>query len=1013
MDVFRTKTHPGVSSSPAVLATLAWIALCAVLPPHVRANDGAPCPPAMMYEAGPGAELDAGATGFAHDAEVVGYNLNIGIDTGSCAGTVQPTCGECALDQLLPNAGGSNQRCAGDTSVVCKTDSDCLVADQPCSFFATPPQPVSIGGVSGCVTNRITSGISGTVNIEAGSMVIDVPQNSTIFLGLSTEAPCPACLGDATPNDGIRDGTCDSGDRATLTCDANALSSLFSVSSFDCPPSTGFFLGDLALDSEPIRVTTESAEATRTLSAAHTSCGAAGFSSFKCHCSTCDDLAETPCATDADCAASDTCGGLRCIGGPQDGDSCLSIVDCNFTAPCGVPGEPTAPNSCLTGTCTPTAGGEGTCIAGPFDLLCSVEIFRSCSSDSECRPPAEGGTCATCLPGLQTCAATARECFPGSGAIGESVIADVAADPLGSTSNTISPKTGALFCLQATDSAGTNTSVGMPGLGRFQYSATTITFAEEITEAVAAASETVTSDTESDGATPTDPVETGVTTSSTQAGTSEVQIVETYNTGSAPIGFGFLGRLVKIQAPAGTAAAPLTLEFLIDATTLGGQAVGDIDVRKNGAVIVDECLGATQAIPNDPCVSAREIIGGGDARIEVLTSTASDWDFTAPIVATPTPTPTLTPTATVTATPTATVTAALTATPTATVTATPTATVTATATPTATVTATQTPTPTPTVVLDHYHGYKGKAGKPGGVTFKFPKDFNVTLNDATLPDTDPDDPENFNIKKSKGLLNPMMKNDEPGPSDPTLHYIKFQAKSGKDGVGAPDGQGNFPKPVKHLKRQYNLDNQLGTINVTTNKVKFALIPAGKSEVGVAIPPAGDRDHFVCYQVKATKDNTDQTPLGKLRKDLQVFAEDQFNDVQCDTDKNGDPAFPGEAIAGKCFFNIAKPTMLCNPASVSNVDPPRFTTAAVTGSTATGTRSLLCYKAKLGKKFTSATAAALAGATIGDKFNPNKFLKLLGVSTAPGNNVPGPPEMDMTKDEEICIPTDVVSTVILP
>ncbi len=969
-----------------LIALLVGVALFTALPVRVGANDGAPCPPAMMYEAGPGAELDSGFSGFAHDVEVVGYNLNIGIDTGSCAGTVQPTCGECSLDQLLPNTGGTNQRCAGDTSVVCEVDSDCLLADQPCSFFATPPQPVSVGGVSACITNRITSGISGTVNIEAGSAVIDVPQNSSLFLGFSIEAPCPACVGDTTLNDGIRDGTCDSGDRATLTCDANAASTLFATTSFDCPPADTFFLGDLALDSEPIRITTETGEATRTLTAAHTSCSAFGFSTAKCHCSTCDDAAQTPCATDADCAAGGTCGGLRCIGGPQNGDSCLTIVDCNFTAPCGIPGEPTKPNPCDNGTCTPSGGGEGACsTVGPFDSLCSVEIFRSCFTDGDCRPGSEGGTCATCLPGLQTCATKARECFPGTGTIGESVTADVAADPLGSASNTILPKTGALFCMEAIASSSTNAAVGMPGLGRFQYPATTITYAEEITQAVAAASQTVTSDTESDGATASDPVETGVTTSSGQAGTSEVQIVETYNTGSAPIGFDFLGRLVQIEAPDGTDAAPLTLEFLIDVTALGGQPVGDIDVRKNGVVILDECPGATQAIPDDPCVSARETVAGGDARIEVLTSTASDWVFTAPAGAAPTPT--VTPPPAPTPTPTS-------------------------ATPTSTAPA-PTSTSTPIVVRDHYHGYKGKAGKPGGIAFKFPKDFNVTLNDATLPDTDPDDPENFNIKKSKGLLNPMMKNDEPGPSDPTLHYIKYQAKTGKEGVGPPDGQGKFLKPAKHLKRQYNLDNQLGTINVTTNKVKFALVPAGKSEVGVATPPAGDPDHFVCYQVKATKDNTDQTPLGKLRKDLQVFAEDQFDDVQCDTDKNGDPAFPGEVVAGKCFFNIAKPTMLCNPASVSNVDPPRFTTANVTGSTATGIQSLLCYQAKLGKKFTSASAAALAGAALGDKYSPNKFLKLLGVSTAPGNNVPGPPEMDMTKDEEICIPTDVLSTVILP
>jgi hypothetical protein len=585
-----------------LLAKLLVVAMSLVLlagaPLAVWANDGAPCPRAMRLDAGPGGEFDAGWSGLYHDRELIRYRLHVGIDD-DCAGSVQPTCGVCSLQQLLPNAGGSNQRCVGDTSLVCTTDADCPPADQPCRYFATPPMPVAGGGVGVCVVNQVSAGVSGTVNIEAGSFVLDMPLKSGIHNGVTSARPCPTCDGDVTPNDGLRNGTCSGGPANGQPCDVNATTVAFGTSSFDCPPSDIALIANLALDSKPIRLTSEPAEATRTLTAASPACSAIGFPGQRCLCGTCSTSATEPCMSDADCIlVGGTCGGTH--------------------------GEPTRPNPCIDVVCTDVGGGEGECQAGPVDTVCSVETFRGCVGDSECRPPGEGGVCPDCLPGGQTCTARLRECYvPWN--IGDSVTAPVAPDPLGSTSNTVSPQSGALFCAPATTTAAVNAAAGFPGLVRLSQPATTIEFADEIVVVAAGAGATVTTDTEVDGATPTDPTEFSITTASSLPGSQDVEVVETYSTGSPPPGMALVGQQVEVETPAGTIADPVRMEFVIDASQVGGRAPGEFGIRKNGIAVAD-CTGAPQAIPN-PCVESRTLLGDGDVRVTVLTVTGSTWDL--------------------------------------------------------------------------------------------------------------------------------------------------------------------------------------------------------------------------------------------------------------------------------------------------------------------------------------------------------------------------------------------------
>jgi hypothetical protein len=133
---------------------------------------------------------------------------------------------------------------------------------------------------------------------------------------------------------------------------------------------------------------------------------------------------------------------------------------------------------------------------------------------------------------------------------------------------------------------------------------------------------TVTSDSEADGATPADQIETSVT--SPAAG--QVTIQEDVFTQSLPNGYEVLNLQVVITAPPATATDPLMLVFRIDAEALpAGYVLASLSVFRDGVVIAD-CTGAPSAIP-DPCLSSRVVLGDGDVELTVLTSVASTWNF--------------------------------------------------------------------------------------------------------------------------------------------------------------------------------------------------------------------------------------------------------------------------------------------------------------------------------------------------------------------------------------------------
>lgn len=305
---------------------------------------------------------------------------------------------------------------------------------------------------------------------------------------------------------------------------------------------------------------------------------------------------------------------------------------------------------------------------------------------------------------------------------------------------------------------------------------------------------------------------------------------------------------------------------------------------------------------------------------------------------------------------------------------------------------------------------------PGNV---FPKGWVIQLNDLHIPDTDAGDPESYVPSKPVRLLVAARSNAGPDPALPELAYVAYKMKLGRESVAAALPDGKFPKPAKHAARVWQLDTGMGTVNVLSKKAATLLVPARADLDGSPDVP-GDATHYACYQVKVTRDVTDQTPdkgdgTGKLRKDLQgFFAEELFGD--CALDAGGvQPSFAGTPVEGMCLFDLRKPAELCNPVDKTALAGGQATIAVIDESLAVRDGSLLCYAAKLAAKVSSSEVASLLGLVPGDKLPskqakhvPNKVKEGSPVYTTVGNQFPGPVIVDSKKQDVVCLPAEVLA-----
>jgi hypothetical protein len=126
---------------------------------------------------------------------------------------------------------------------------------------------------------------------------------------------------------------------------------------------------------------------------------------------------------------------------------------------------------------------------------------------------------------------------------------------------------------------------------------------------------------------------------------AQVTFTSSSNPAPPPGGYSFFGTQMQIETGGvtATAASPFQISFVIDATLLGATAPADVQVFRDGVAIAD-CTTTDGSATPDPCVRDRGLANGGDARVLVLTSHASRWNFGTSTTPSDTTAPVITPT---------------------------------------------------------------------------------------------------------------------------------------------------------------------------------------------------------------------------------------------------------------------------------------------------------------------------------------------------------------------------------
>lgn len=306
--------------------------------------------------------------------------------------------------------------------------------------------------------------------------------------------------------------------------------------------------------------------------------------------------------------------------------------------------------------------------------------------------------------------------------------------------------------------------------------------------------------------------------------------------------------------------------------------------------------------------------------------------------------------------------------------------------------------------------YRGRASRI--VNNRLPRTWVVEVDDLILTNTDPDDPENYEVRKPDGILNPANDPDGP-PAAPNRHYVRHTLREAREGVGELLPSGRFPRAKRHARRTWDLENTLGTIAVSTRKVAALLVPSAVDR-SAAPPTPPDATHYLCYRTILSREaDSVQAPQGRFRGDLQTFVADAFDD--CAFDRSGAVSFGGTEAAEMCLFDLRAPTLLCNPATTSPVQPPRETSAVgISGFEAQAVDSLLCYPARLASRIANVDTAARLGGLVGDRVHPAQashtkhlIARETALYVAGGGGFVRPTRMDTSRVDAVCLPTRVL------
>jgi len=238
---------------------------------------------------------------------------------------------------------------------------------------------MSSGNTPICWLWKLANDVTGTWNVDSGEGEVGISAQVVLYLGESLTVPCATCVGDPVLNDGVRGGTCSSGDNDGDACDANATDASFPTGggaySYDCFPFSGKNVSGAGELFESVHTTGTSA-----LPAAHIPC----FLSELCPCGSCSLAKYRPCSSDADCGADGVCQKYSTF-------------------------EP-SPNEC-NGDCLDVGGGEGQCDLGPVDKGCDAvtrangDPVIQCASNADCDASNIGIAAGNCT------LSKTRECF--------------------------------------------------------------------------------------------------------------------------------------------------------------------------------------------------------------------------------------------------------------------------------------------------------------------------------------------------------------------------------------------------------------------------------------------------------------------------------------------------------------------------------------------------------------------------------------------------------------------------
>lgn len=176
------------------------------------------------------------------------------------------------------------------------------------------PYPLSAGGISVCVASVFREAVTGTYDACTGCFEMSAKLAARVFPSEgATAPPCPVCLGDPTPNDGRKRGTCRGGATPGAACDVGGIDEVSGATSNDCLPA-GSSIAELTIDLNPL--TTKQLEADSSVD-----CLSDGSPPGSCLCP--GQVRQNPCEPDGVCPPSGVCEAGPLDRVCDDADNCV------------------------------------------------------------------------------------------------------------------------------------------------------------------------------------------------------------------------------------------------------------------------------------------------------------------------------------------------------------------------------------------------------------------------------------------------------------------------------------------------------------------------------------------------------------------------------------------------------------------------------------------------------------------------------------------------------------------